>query len=93
MIICSAPGRSEVGGNHTDHQQGEILAAAINLDAIAIVGETDDNLVPEASGDADEIEVNLSDIEYREEEKETTLSLIKKSRYLRDSYSHKNNSY
>ena len=34
--IYSAPGRSEVGGNHTDHQHGEILAASINLDAIGI---------------------------------------------------------
>ena len=31
--IYSAPGRSEVGGNHTDHQHGEVLAASINLDA------------------------------------------------------------
>lgn len=77
ISVFSAPGRSEVGGNHTDHQQGEILAAAINLDAIAIVGETDDNLVKVVSGDADEIVVNLSDIEYKEEEKETTLALIK----------------
>ena len=35
--IYSAPGRSEVGGNHTDHQNGEVLAASINLDAIGIV--------------------------------------------------------
>ena len=40
--IYSAPGRSEVGGNHTDHQHGEILAASINLDAIAITRKTDD---------------------------------------------------
>ncbi|CUN77922.1 hypothetical protein EAI89_02800 [Eubacterium sp. am_0171] len=35
-------GRSEVGGNHTDHQHGEILAASINLDAIGIVKKTYD---------------------------------------------------
>ena len=35
--IFSAPGRSEIGGNHTDHQQGEVLATSINRDAIAIV--------------------------------------------------------
>lgn len=40
--IYSAPGRSEVGGNHTDHQNGEILAASINLDAIGIVKKTTD---------------------------------------------------
>ena len=31
----SAPGRSEIAGNHTDHQQGEVLAASVNLDALA----------------------------------------------------------
>lgn len=37
--IYSAPGRSEIGGNHTDHQLGRVLAASINLDAIAIVAK------------------------------------------------------
>lgn len=37
VIICSAPGRTEISGNHTDHQHGEVLAAAIHLDAIAVV--------------------------------------------------------
>ncbi len=35
--IYSAPGRSEVGGNHTDHQYGKVLATSVNLDAIAVV--------------------------------------------------------
>ena len=43
--IYSAPGRSEVGGNHTDHQLGMVLATSINLDAIAIVAKTGDNKV------------------------------------------------
>ena len=43
--IYSAPGRSEVGGNHTDHQQGEVLAASVNLDAIAVVRKTEDNTI------------------------------------------------
>ena len=38
--LFSAPGRSEVGGNHTDHQHGEVLAASINNDAIAVVKKT-----------------------------------------------------
>ena len=37
VSIYSTPGRSEVCGNHTDHQHGEVLAAAINLDIIAVV--------------------------------------------------------
>lgn len=42
--IYSAPGRSEVGGNHTDHQYGKVLATSINLDAIAVTARTGDEL-------------------------------------------------
>jgi len=37
IAIFSAPGRTELGGNHTDHQHGHVLAASINLDVIAVV--------------------------------------------------------
>ena len=52
--IYSAPGRSEIGGNHTDHQNGEVLAASINLDAIGIVGKLD-GTVKVVSGTAPEL--------------------------------------
>ena len=42
--IYSTPGRSEVCGNHTDHQHGEVLAAAINLDIIAVVAPTKEKM-------------------------------------------------
>ena len=41
--IYSAPGRTEVGGNHTDHQHGEVLAASIYLDAIDVVSNNSHN--------------------------------------------------
>ena len=74
--IYSAPGRSEIGGNHTDHQNGEVLAASINLDAIGVVGRLD-GVVKVVSGNAPEIEISLDDLEAREEEQGTTKSLIK----------------
>ncbi len=43
--IFSAPGRTEVGGNHTDHQHGSVLAGSVNLDVIAIVSLNDDNTI------------------------------------------------
>ena len=43
--IVSAPGRTEVCGNHTDHNNGKVLAASINLDAIAVVAKNDDNII------------------------------------------------
>ena len=75
--IYSAPGRSEVGGNHTDHQNGEILAASINLDAIGIVKKTTDNKVTILSKGYTLITISLDNLEMQEEEKETTIALIK----------------
>lgn len=45
IIITSAPGRTEVCGNHTDHNNGKVLAASINLDAIAVCSKNDENVV------------------------------------------------
>ncbi|HEX2998818.1 MAG TPA: galactokinase family protein, partial [Armatimonadota bacterium] len=41
IMIFSAPGRTEIGGNHTDHQGGRVLAAGIGLDAVAVAAKTD----------------------------------------------------
>ncbi len=73
--IYSAPGRSEISGNHTDHQHGEVLAASINLDAIAIVKKND--VVRVVSDNYDMITISLDDIEKKDEEEGTTISLIK----------------
>ena len=75
--LFSAPGRSEVGGNHTDHQHGEVLAASINLDTIGIVRKTDDNTIRIVSDDYAEVIISLDDIGLKVEEKETTTALIK----------------
>ena len=41
----SAPGRTEIGGNHTDHQRGRVLAAAVNLDTVAAVRPNGTNMI------------------------------------------------
>ena len=43
--VYSAPGRTEVGGNHTDHNHGKVLAAGVNLDAVAVVSANDEGIV------------------------------------------------
>ncbi|MBQ5684267.1 MAG: galactokinase family protein, partial [Clostridia bacterium] len=43
--LFSAPGRSEVGGNHTDHQRGKVLACSLNLDVIAVVRKRVDGVI------------------------------------------------
>ncbi len=49
-LFFSAPGRTEIGGNHTDHQRGRVLAAAVNLDTVAAVrvngNENEDSILP-----------------------------------------------
>lgn len=75
--IYSAPGRSEVGGNHTDHQHGEVLATSINLDAIAIVKQAEDGWIRLVSDGYDEIVMDTKDLTLKEEEKETTVALVK----------------
>ena len=75
--IFSAPGRTEIGGNHTDHQHGEVLAASINKDAIAVVSPRDDssiNVVAEGFG---KYTFDLGDLSFRESEKGTTAALIR----------------
>lgn len=75
--IYSAPGRSEVGGNHTDHQFGCVLATSINLDAIAIVTPNEGSIELVSEGFDELIKVNLDDISMNEEEIGTTVSLIR----------------
>lgn len=75
LMLFSAPGRSEVMGNHTDHQHGEVLAAGINLDAIAVVKKRDDNLIKIVSGDYPEMCLDASK-ENDDIKKGTSLSLI-----------------
>lgn len=74
--IYSAPGRSEVSGNHTDHQHGEVLAAAINLDVIAIVAK-DEKSVKVLSDNYDIKAVDVDDLDSRDDEKETSEALIR----------------
>lgn len=45
VIITSAPGRTEVCGNHTDHNNGKVLAASVNLDAVAVASKNDEDIV------------------------------------------------
>ncbi|MBO4987846.1 MAG: galactokinase [Lachnospiraceae bacterium] len=77
ISIFSAPGRTEIGGNHTDHQHGEVLAASINLDAIAIVKKTVDSVVRVRSDEYPEVAISLDNLSACADEKGTTLSLIK----------------
>ncbi|MBR4495146.1 MAG: galactokinase, partial [Clostridiales bacterium] len=75
--IYSAPGRTEIGGNHTDHQHGEVLAASINRDAIAIVRKTDNGTVRLKSDNYSTNTIDVSDLAVRQDETGTTPALIR----------------
>ena len=77
VSVFSAPGRTEIGGNHTDHQLGKVIAGALNVDAIAVVGRTDNAEIKVVSGDGPMITVRLTDLEPVASEKGTTTALIK----------------
>jgi galactokinase len=75
--LYSAPGRTEIGGNHTDHQYGCVLAASVNLDAIAAAALNGANVIRFYSEGYGMIEADLSVLEPVEAEKESTLALIR----------------
>ena len=77
MHFFSAPGRTEIGGNHTDHNNGRVLAAAVHLDTIACVRATDDSIIVVDSDGFPPIKVALDDLSVRERDYGTTLALIR----------------
>ena len=77
LCFFSAPGRTEIGGNHTDHNNGRCLAGAVNLDTIACVEKTDDNVIVVDSEGFPPITVDLSNLDIREKDFGTTLALIR----------------
>ena len=74
--IYSAPGRSEVGGNHTDHQFGKVLATSINLDAIAITAPLEEAVINLKSEGYDRIKVDLNSLNKEEVEEGSSQALI-----------------
>jgi galactokinase len=73
----SAPGRTEVGGNHTDHNSGRVLAAAVDLDVVAVAAPTADGVIRVDSEGYPQVTVDASHLEIVEAEKNTSASLIR----------------
>ena len=73
----SAPGRTEIGGNHTDHQRGRVLAAAVNLEAVAAVRPNGTNLIRIQSEGYPMCQVELDQLTPKADEVNTTMALIR----------------
>lgn len=75
--LFSAPGRTEIGGNHTDHQKGCVLAASVDLDILAAVAPTQSGIIRVLSQGYPMIEVDLRELDPKEEEINTSAALIR----------------
>jgi galactokinase len=78
QMCASVPGRTEIGGNHTDHNHGNVLAGAINLDSIAAASQTGGSIITLYSeGYAEPFKVDLNQLAPISSEYETSQALIR----------------
>lgn len=77
VYLFSAPGRTEVGGNHTDHQLGCVFAASLSLDAVAAVVKNENGIISYHADGFHVSDVDTDDIGIHMEEKNMTESLIR----------------
>lgn len=77
VLLFSSPGRTEIGGNHTDHNYGRVLAGAVNLDNIAVVAPNGSNIIRIKSSGYPEFQVDISELSIDEADFFTSHSLVK----------------
>ena len=77
LYLAAAPGRTELGGNHTDHQHGRVLAAAVNLVTQAAVAPNDRREICVQSEGYPMVKISLDDLLPKASEQETTAALIR----------------
>ena len=77
IALFSTAGRTELAGNHTDHNLGKVIAGTINLDTIAAVSLRDDNKVIVNSEGFPEVVVDITDLEVKADEVNTTQALLR----------------
>lgn len=77
LELFSAPGRTEIGGNHTDHNHGRVLAASINLDIIGVASKNDSHFVKIKSVGYQMDEIDLNDLAINDSQENKSISLIR----------------
>jgi galactokinase len=77
IMIFSSPGRTEIGGNHTDHNYGRVLAGAVNMDNIAVAAKNNKNIVSILSSGYNKFEVDLSSLSPNKAENFTSASIVR----------------
>ncbi len=77
VMVFSSPGRTEIGGNHTDHQYGRVLAGAVNMDNVAVAAKNGTQIIRVKSSGYPEFQVDLSNLEIDESKFYTSEALVK----------------
>jgi len=77
VTLFSAPGRTELGGNHTDHQGGHVLCGSVNLDVLACACPNNTNTIRILGEKLSPLELPLADLELHPAEHGTTLALVR----------------
>ena len=77
VTLFSSPGRTEIGGNHTDHQHGHVLCGSVNLDMLCCAAPNGENVIRICSEGYPELTVSLDDLLPREEEQSTSAALVR----------------
>ncbi len=77
VFLFSAPGRTEIGGNHTDHNHGRVLAASVNLDIVAVAASTNDAAITVKSEGYPQDVINLAKLAVQPTERNRSSSLIR----------------
>jgi galactokinase len=77
VCFASAPGRTELSGNHTDHNGGRVLAASVQLDTLAAVSPREDMRVRLVSEGFPAVDIDLGNLEPHTDERERTAALVR----------------
>ena len=75
--LFSGPGRTEIGGNHTDHQHGRVLCGSVDMDMLACAVPNGKHIIRIQSEGYPALEVGLDELSIREEEKNTSAALVR----------------
>jgi galactokinase len=84
----TSPGRTEIGGNHTDHNYGRVLAGAVNLDNVAVAAKNNTNIIHILSEGYPKFDVDLSSLKPEQSERFTSAALVRGicSRFMEQNY-------
>lgn len=77
--LFSAPGRTEIGGNHTDHQHGHVLAGSVNMDMVAAAAPNELGLLRMMSQGYEPFEIDLADLEKKPSEENSSAAILRGS--------------